>query len=63
MSADDQRRRSRSRMVDTKVATEAVVEVAGQNVYFVDIRRHKDPEGLQWVRQDQLSIVHRSWRN
>ena len=35
--------------------------VADQDVYFVDVRRHADPERLQWVRQDLLSIVHRNW--
>jgi len=35
--------------------------VVGQDVYFVDVRRHADPERLQWVRQDLLSIVHRNW--
>ena len=35
--------------------------VAGQDVYFVDVRPHADPERLQWVRQDLLTIVHRNW--
>ena len=35
--------------------------VADQDVYFVDVRRHADPERLQWVRQDLLSIAHRNW--
>ena len=35
--------------------------VASQDVYFVDVRPHTDPERLQWVRQDLLRIVHRNW--
>ena len=35
--------------------------VADQDVFFVDVRPHTDPEGLQWVRQDLLTIVHRNW--
>lgn len=35
--------------------------VAGQDVYFVDVRPHTDREGLQWVRQDLLAIVHGNW--
>ena len=29
--------------------------------YFVDVKRHHDPEGLGWVRQDLLRIVHSNW--
>ena len=35
--------------------------VGPEDVYFVDVRLHKDPERLQWVRQDLLDIVHRNW--
>ena len=35
--------------------------VADQDVFFVNVRPHTDPEGLQWVRQDLLTIVHRNW--
>lgn len=29
--------------------------------YFVDIRSHRDPEQLLWVRQDLLDIVYSNW--
>ena len=37
--------------------------VADQDVFFVDVRKHKDPErqGFEWVRQDLLDIVHNNW--
>ena len=35
--------------------------VADAEVFFVDLRKHKDPENLQWVRQDLLRIVHENW--
>ena len=37
--------------------------VADQDVFFVDLRKHKDPErqGFEWVRQDLLDIVHNNW--
>lgn len=35
--------------------------VAGQDVYFVDVRPHAAPDRLQWVHQDLLRIVHRNW--
>ena len=35
--------------------------VADQDAFFVDVRPHTDPERLQWVRQDLLSIVHSNW--
>ena len=35
--------------------------VADQEVFFVDVRPHTDPEELLWVRQDLLAIVHRNW--
>ena len=35
--------------------------VADEDAFLVDVRSHRDPEGLQWVRQDLLKIVHRNW--
>ena len=35
--------------------------VADKDAYFVDVRRHQDPEKLLWVRQDLLRIVHSNW--
>ena len=35
--------------------------VTGQAAYFVDVRPHLEPQGLQWVRQDLLTIVHSNW--
>ncbi len=35
--------------------------VTGETAYFVDVRPHRDPQGLQWVRQDLLGIVHSNW--
>ena len=37
--------------------------VADQDVFFIDVRKHKDPErqGFEWVRQDLLDIVHNNW--
>lgn len=35
--------------------------VTEEHTYFVDIRKHRDPEKLQWVRQDLLKIVHSNW--
>ena len=29
--------------------------------YLVDVRLHRDPESLGWVRQDLLKIVHSNW--
>ena len=37
------------------------VVVSDQDVFFVDVRRHEDPEKFQWVRQDLLDIVHNNW--
>ncbi|WP_420449042.1 hypothetical protein [Candidatus Palauibacter sp.] len=34
---------------------------ADDAAYFVDVRRHDDPERLGWVRQDLLRIVHSNW--
>ena len=35
--------------------------VADEDAFLVDVRNHRDPEDLQWVRQDLLKIVHRNW--
>jgi len=35
--------------------------IADSEAYFVDIRLHNDSEGLEWVRQDLLNIVHSNW--
>ena len=35
--------------------------VADKDAYFVDVRKHQDPEKLLWVRQDLLRIVHSNW--
>ena len=35
--------------------------VADDDAFFVDVRRHRDPQGLQWVRQDLLRIVSTNW--
>jgi hypothetical protein len=35
--------------------------VADQDVFFVDVRPHTDPEKLLWMRQDLLAIVHSNW--
>ena len=35
--------------------------VADQDAYFVDVTPHTDPDRLQWVRQDLLTIVHSNW--
>ena len=35
--------------------------VTEEHTYFVDIRKHQDPENLLWVRQDLLKIVHSNW--
>ena len=37
--------------------------VADEDAYFVDLRRHQDPEKLLWVRQDVLRIVNFNWPN
>ncbi len=28
---------------------------------FIDVRKHRHPEGLEWVRQDLLETVHSNW--
>ena len=35
--------------------------VANEDAYLVDVRNHRDPKDLLWVRQDLLKIVHRNW--
>ncbi len=35
--------------------------ITQEKAYFVDVRPHRDPEKLQWVRQDLLRIVHSNW--
>ena len=35
--------------------------IADDAAYFVDIRKHHDPQGLGWVRQDLVRIVHSNW--
>ena len=35
--------------------------VSDTDAFLVDVRKHRDPEGLLWVRQDLLEIVHRNW--
>ena len=35
--------------------------VTQEDAFFVDVRLHRDPEHLGWVRQDLLSIVHSNW--
>ena len=35
--------------------------VAEEDAFFVDVRKHRDPDDLQWVRQDLLKIVHTNW--
>lgn len=35
--------------------------ITNANAYFVDVRPHSDPQGLEWVRQDLLGIVHSNW--
>ena len=35
--------------------------VADTDVFFVDVRKHKDREKLQWVRQSLVGIVYGNW--
>ena len=37
--------------------------VTNADAYFLDIRPHQDPDGLQWVRQDLLNIAYSNWPN
>lgn len=35
--------------------------VTAKDAYFVDVRKHRDPDDLLLVRQDLLHIVHANW--
>ena len=35
--------------------------ITQDHAYFVDVRPHRDPQNLGWVRQDLLKIVHSNW--
>ena len=35
--------------------------ITQESAYFVDVRLHRDPQGLGWVRQDLLQIVYANW--
>ena len=35
--------------------------ITDADAYFVDVRPHRDPQSLGWVRQDLLDIVHSNW--
>ena len=35
--------------------------ITQEDAFFVDVRLHRDPEHLGWVRQDLLRIVHSNW--
>ena len=35
--------------------------VSDADTFFVHIRPRRDPEKLQWVRQDLLTIIHSNW--
>lgn len=35
--------------------------VSNEDAFLVDVRKHRDHDGLQWVRQDLLAIVHENW--
>ena len=35
--------------------------VAPLDAYFVDVRPHPPPSGVEWVRQELLRIVHSNW--
>ena len=35
--------------------------VANEDVFFVDVRKHRDPQNLLWVRQNLLAIVQANW--
>ena len=37
------------------------VMVTNEDVFFVDVRKHHDPQNLLWVRQNLLDIVHANW--
>ena len=35
--------------------------ISDEDAYFVDVRPHRDPQRLEWVRQNLLGIVHSNW--
>ena len=35
--------------------------VAPEDAYFVDVRQHPPRDGVEWVRQELLHIVHSNW--
>jgi len=35
--------------------------VTQDQAYFVDVRPHRDPQGLEWVHQDLLKIIYSNW--
>ena len=35
--------------------------ITQEHAYFVDVRLHRDPQNLGWVRQELLKIVHSNW--
>ncbi len=35
--------------------------VAPLDTYFIDVRRHPPPGGIEWVTQELLGIVHSNW--
>ena len=35
--------------------------ITQEHAYFVDVRPHRDPQKLGWVRQELLKIVHLNW--
>ena len=35
--------------------------ITQEHAYFVDVRPHRDPQNLGWVRQELLKIVHSNW--
>ena len=35
--------------------------ITDADAYYVDVRPHRDPQRLEWVRQDLLAIVHSNW--
>ena len=37
------------------------VIVTDETAYFVDVRPHRDPKGLVWVRQNLLKIMQSNW--
>lgn len=35
--------------------------ITGEHTYFVDVRLHRDPQNLGWVRQELFEIAHSNW--